>query len=714
VNVRDLAALGPADAPLAGRKATSLAALMRDGIRVPPGFVVLGTAFDRDGRLRDDDRDAILVAARAFGDAALAVRSSAVAEDLPDASFAGRYLTLLDVRGEAALLDAIARVHASAMNVLVQPMLVPTAAGVAFSADPVTGDRDTVLVQAVRGLGDRLVDGRATAEAWYVRGGSATLRGGGQPAIDAAQARAVATLANDVASRRGVPQDLEWAIADGALYALQARQMTALPAAVRWDAPSGAFARNFRLGEWLGDPVTPLFESWLLTTMEETMHAEYAHLIGQPAPRPLHAIVNGWYYYSLNFLPASIGGIARMLPGILVRLPRHARRLAPVFPPLARLGIDVYVREWREVLLPEYLQATEASAAEVTSATPGRLCGMVDELAVLAGRYFTSVTFVAGYGWKTEIPLAQFYRRHLAPVVGGHPQLLLRGLVRPATSAHAVQTLDWSFPTHGESLAADEPDPGERYERLVREREKLEREARAALAATLVARFDRLLAEAQRAAVLREEQVADLTRAWPVMRRALTRIGEALVIAGAIREPDDVYYLRRDELAASVRGERSDRAALVTSRRARWDADRRLVAPLVIGRLPTILQTLLGAADRALRDPHEAAPDAVRGVPASPGRATGRARIVRSGDEFDQLRAGEVLVCRVTTPSWTPLFARAAAVVTDVGSPSAHASIIAREYGIPAVVGTGDGTTRIADGAIVTVDGGAGLVLPSS
>jgi pyruvate,water dikinase len=122
----------------------------------------------------------------------------------------------------------------------------------------------------------------------------------------------------------------------------------------------------------------------------------------------------------------------------------------------------------------------------------------------------------------------------------------------------------------------------------------------------------------------------------------------------------------------------------------------------------------LGAADRALRDPHEAAPDAVRGVPASPGRATGRARIVRSGDEFDQLRAGEVLVCRVTTPSWTPLFARAAAVVTDVGSPSAHASIIAREYGIPAVVGTGDGTTRIADGAIVTVDGGAGLVLPSS
>ncbi|MGH2471535.1 MAG: PEP-utilizing enzyme [Candidatus Limnocylindria bacterium] len=101
----------------------------------------------------------------------------------------------------------------------------------------------------------------------------------------------------------------------------------------------------------------------------------------------------------------------------------------------------------------------------------------------------------------------------------------------------------------------------------------------------------------------------------------------------------------------------------------------------------------------------------LRGTPASPGRATGRARIVRSTAEFDRVQAGEILVCPVTTPAWTPLFARIAAVVTDVGSIAAHASIIAREYGIPAVVATGDGTTRIADGSLITVDGGAGLVL---
>ena len=146
-------------------------------------------------------------------------------------------------------------------------------------------------------------------------------------------------------------------------------------------------------------------------------------------------------------------------------------------------------------------------------------------------------------------------------------------------------------------------------------------------------------------------------------------------------------------------------------RRKRWTEQRRLVAPLVIGRIPKMLETLLGAADQAMRDPVETSPDAVRGVPASPGRATGRARLVRSATEFDRLQKGEVLVCPVTTPSWTQLFARAAAVVTDVGSPASHASIIAREYGIPAVVGTTNGTSRIRDGELVTVDGGAGVVL---
>ena len=481
---------------------------------------------------------------------------------------------------------------------------------------------------------------------------------------------------------------------------------------IRWEAPSGAFARNFRLGEWIGDPVTPLFESWLLTTMEETMHSEYARLVGQPAPRPLHIVVNGWYYYSLNFLPASFSAIARMLPGMLVRLARSPRRVAPMFPPLARLGIDLYVDEWRRDVLPSYASAVEQASTEVASGTPDRLLAMIEQLAILAGRYFTSVTFVAGYGWKTEIPLSQFYRRHLQARLGGHPQLLLRGLVRPTTAAHDVQSLDWFFRTQGEIGALGRgPEAEARYQRLAREREELERRARAVLPPRLLTRLDRLLAAAQSAARLREEQVADVTLAWPVFRGALAWIGAVLVARGVIAEPDDVYFLERSELVAAIVGAAIDHQADVIVRRKRWTEQRRLVAPLVIGRMPKMLETMLGAADRAIRDPLEASPDAVRGVPASPGRATGRARVVRSATEFARLEQGEVLVCPVTTPSWTQLFERAAAVVTDVGSPASHASIIAREYGIPAVVGTTDGTSRIRDGELVTVDGGAGVVL---
>jgi len=481
---------------------------------------------------------------------------------------------------------------------------------------------------------------------------------------------------------------------------------------IGWEAPPGAFALNFRLGEWIGDPVTPLFESWLLTTMEETMHSEYSRLVGEPAPRPLHVVVNGWYYYSLNFLPASFSGVARLLPGMLVRLARAPRRVAPMFPPLARLGIDLYVDEWRREVLPSYATAVERASSEIASSSPDRLRAIVDELAILAGRYFTSVTFVAGYGWKTEIPLSDFYRRHLQGQLGGHPQLLLRGLVRPTTTAHDVQSLDWSFRTQGEIGAPrSESETEGRYQRLAGEREELERRAHEVLPPRLATRFGRLLVAAQGAARLREEQVAQLTLAWPAFRRALARIGELLVSRSVIAEPDDVYFLERSELVAAVEGATVNRNAEVAARRKRWTEQRRLVAPLVIGRIPEMLETLLGAADQAMRDPVETSPDAVRGVPASPGRATGRARLVRSATEFDRLQKGEVLVCPVTTPSWTQLFERAAAVVTDVGSPASHASILAREYGIPAVVGTTDGTSRIRDGELVTVDGGAGVVL---
>ncbi|HEY6958302.1 MAG TPA: PEP-utilizing enzyme [Candidatus Limnocylindria bacterium] len=475
---------------------------------------------------------------------------------------------------------------------------------------------------------------------------------------------------------------------------------------VTWDAPPGAFARNLRLGEWIGDPVTPLFESWLLTTMEETMHAGYARLVGQPPPRPLHIVLNGWYYYSLAFLPASPAAIARMLPGALARMAREPRRVAPVFPPLARFGIDLYLGEWRTQLLPAYIAEVERASAIVEAGPIERVPDVIDTLAVHAGDAFMSITMVAGYGYKSEIPFARFYRKHLSARIGGNPQTLLRGITAPSIDVHAATSLDWYFPTLSE-LEGRSPATPDRA-RVVRERDELERAARAALTPKLLRAFERQLTEARRGAALREEQVAELTRAWPVFRRALARVGAHLVARDVLAAPDDVYFITRTELMDALAGAGTSLAGLAADRRALWQAQRALKAPLVLGRLPRVLASVMDAADRALRD--ESGGGTLRGIPASVGRASGRARIVRGPDEFDRLEHGDVLVCPMTTPAWTVLFGRAIAIVTDVGSIAAHASIVAREYGLPAVVGTGDGTSRIPDGARVTVDGGAGVV----
>jgi pyruvate,water dikinase len=251
------------DAGLAGQKAARLAVLRSAGFPVPPGLVVPTPVFLRavaaagpnpgQGlRVPEGLSQALARAVAPWGDVPLAVRSSATDEDLPGASYAGLYTTVLDVRGVPSLLDAVRRcwqsafstgvaayrqdredAHPPRMAVLVQPLLDPTAAGVAFTADPVTGERDRVVLDAVPGRGELLVTGHLTPERWTVRGEDAQ-RADAQPAAPPAlaprQARAVAELARRVQEADGGrPQDVEWAVVDDQVWLLQARPVTTLP-----------------------------------------------------------------------------------------------------------------------------------------------------------------------------------------------------------------------------------------------------------------------------------------------------------------------------------------------------------------------------------------------------------------------------------------------------------------------------------------------------
>jgi len=200
------------------------------------------------------------------------------------------------------------------------------------------------------------------------------------------------------------------------------------------------------------------------------------------------------------------------------------------------------------------------------------------------------------------------------------------------------------------------------------------------------------------------------------MRRAVRRLGELLRDRAQLADPDEVFFITRNELLAALRQTDGHRelSTEAVRRRATWDEQRRLAPPLVIGEMAPIVKRFLGAAEDAVRTPGADGEPGLHGIPASPGSVTGPARVIRSAAEFDRLQPGDVLVAPITTPAWTPLFATAAAVVTDTGGVASHSSVVAREYGIPAVVGTGDATRRLRDGQIVTVDGAAGLVQPAS
>lgn len=739
-----------------GSKAANLARAAANGFPVPPGFVVTAAALTELGATLDA---ALLESARALGPGPFAVRSSAASEDLPDASYAGMYETSLNIepaglgeavrRGFAAATDqrvvaydAARRpnganasgpsssgtnssgTNSSGMAILVQQMIPAVAAGVAFTADPLTGRRDQSVVTAVRGLGESLVSGESVGEQWTVRADEVTRTRPGDGAVTPGQARRVAELARNVERFFGRPQDIEWAIDDDdRLFLLQARPMTALPDPVEWVAPGpGLWWRNFRLGEWLPEAMTPLFADWLLPELES------GYLDGMKADARVrvpfrYAIVNGWYYNSTP-VPS---------PRVLWRVLADSRGRAPwfLYNALVRVSHNPAAADravlhrlemtWRQRRLTALLALVDAAAGEVATAPLHRLTGIVEQICRSTGEYLWSLAVVGGSAWKMEGVIAKFWARHLAGPLAGTPeaagghQLLLRGLpgAEPTVRAHGVYSLDWYHPTAGDTHPGGDSAPAadpRRAAELIAGRIDCEQACRTALRGRprLLARFDELLAVAQRYAVLREEQARDLSLGWPVLRRCAHRIGDLLLATGAISDPELVFFLTLAEVLDSQANHREQ----AERRRAVWDQQRRLPAPITLGAPPRLIGDPIGRAVEAVRDAGDLPDGAIVGHPASIGHAIGRVRLISGPADFDSFLAGEVLVAKATAPAWTLLFARAAAVVTDGGTLAAHASLVAREFGIPAVVGTGDATSRLLTGQLVRVDGGAGTVLP--
>ncbi|MCC6176652.1 MAG: phosphoenolpyruvate synthase [Chloroflexi bacterium] len=754
----------------------------------------------------------------------VAVRSSATAEDLPGLSFAGQQDTYLDVRDDASVLDAVRRCwsslwtaramqyrrrmgvdeSASGMAVVVQVMVPAEVSGVLFTANPGTGERGEIVVNASYGLGEAVASGLVTPDTYVVDRATLTARlttigekalmvvpaeddqGTAVRSVPVSQRETAAlseALLRDVARLGllteehlgGAPLDVEWAIADGRVWLLQARPITNLPPApphdVRWEPPSpgSAWIRR-QVVEHMPEPLAPLFDE--LYVREGLERATDAVVSAFGISRGLDAIIDRPIFTTIDGYAYSRANV------------KLGWREVPLF-------VQMYVRAllhlssqaipyWRDETLPAYLAATERwKRVDPAAATDAELLEGIRALARADARYWFGASLAIGIAKITDglldsflhsavrsrrLTSGQFLRgfpsrsqdaevelEALAARIGANEALraqveaappghLLDLLANTPDGAeiltglqtyldrygHLIYTLDFSQPTQADdpramlvSLQALVRQPGQdaraSQAALAQDRERLTRATLRALAPLKRWVFRRLLGWAQRFGPYREEALFYVGAGWPTLRRLARELGQRLVRAGTLDDPDDIYYLESSEIVAASTARaagtpRPDLAERARERRALREARKQLHPP---GMVPPGYRFKLGPfdlSDRLAQRNNPSEGPVLRGFAVSPGKVTATARVILSPAEFASMTPGAILVCPTTTPAWTPLFGQARGLVTDIGGILAHGSIVAREYGIPAVMGTGTATQRIVSGQTIAVDGDTGTV----
>jgi len=747
----------------AGGKARGLGALIAAGFAVPEGFVAMPEAR----------REEIVAAYRRMGSGRVAVRSSAAEEDSEYLSYAGQFDTFLNVDGEEALLEAVAACRASiegrrasgyrhgfadvaatppsgvaatsGMAVVVQRMIDADYAGVAFVE---AGGQ--ACVEGVAGLGDVLVSGRSSPTA-----------------LPAELRSRVEQLGREVSARLGGSQDIEWAAEGDRIWLLQARPLTAplpssLPEKLRlW---TGA-----NVQEAVPRALTPLSEE-LTRDFLNRLFGESLRFSGFPQPSERATLLlHGRLYMSYS----EMGSVMSAMPGFrmeqllqlygdppelapriehrqasrtrfLLRLPRSLGGLA-AWNLLARRRL----RGGREVV--EQLEARfhelltgggDADLARLIADILDDRAGIIRMTAICTGVAFLHLNSLTQVGRALSLPAAAVSELgNVGRMESLEPAQQLAALGRwlrehpdcgedHAEVGRRLARFTETCGFRGESEAdLSSPRWSEQPEKVLqiarqlagcvetgtsagRDEEKESvgsgtlRTPHSALRTPHVPWWARLLLWPLALGVRiwqprREASRAMFSRGGMLLRQLLLEAGRR---APCLAQPDDIFYLLRNEVEALLSGQAPpDIAARVVQRRERHrtllarPAPARLLVELPGGRLvPFELETGGG--------------EELQGFGVSPGRVTAPARVISDFSQAAELQAGEVLVTRTTDIAWTPIFQLAAAVVTEIGAPTSHAAIVARELGVPAVVNVRRATEQIQTGDLLVVDGWAGRV----
>ncbi len=838
-----------------GGKGASLAKMLAAGLPVPDGFHVTTEAYRRfvaenkiqarileklrgidpsdsnaleniskqissffaEGKTPPEITAAISEAYAALNNIPVAVRSSATAEDLPDASFAGQQETYLNIRGTDGVLEAIKKCWASlwtaraiayriknnidqntvALAVVVQKLVFADAAGIMFTANPINGKRGELLINSAWGLGEAVVSSIVTPDTINVMKATGRIlhrdiaekllmtvrtdEGTSEVRVpDSLKRKAVLSKAQTKElTRLGVkieqfyrmPMDIEWALEKGRFFIVQARPITVLP--LEWSVPEkqALFTRG-SLAEHIPAPVTPLFATLGLEIVNAISFRLFEQFMGVKGaqkfvlPGGIYQTINGYVYLGnrmdlknvLSFIIISATQLGYVLRGSVERWQS------------ARKEFTAPVEEWEN--------------KTVENLTPFQLLEGIRTVFTAACKYYTVIQTTLPAASISEVLFTKLYnsliRRKQEPEatifllgldtvalqaekslfdisdwVGGNsslanyvlktptgemendfecaapPKMLHKDLwdewrlrLQQHLNKFGRTTYEFDFanltPQETPSLMFDaikaflSGKVDSPYQRQQQASQKREQAVQAVLKRVGWLRrgwFLKLLRWAQNTGKMREDSIFDMGMGHPLIRRMFAELGRRFVAGRAIGDIEDIYWLEKSEVEELVDALTCGvplpyMADRIPGRKKQWQDFLKAVPPVMLPEKKRWAKLLLHGEEGEKKG----GTLVLKGVGTSGGVVTAHACVLFGSGDFGKLKPGDVLVAVTTTPAWTPLFASASAVVTDIGGPLSHSSIVAREYNIPAVMATRSATRSIKTGQMVTVDGNKGTV----
>jgi pyruvate,water dikinase len=844
---------------LVGGKGLNLGELSKiEGIQVPEGFCVTTVGYqkaieqnethralmDRLTMLKVEDRDQIGEISRKirqiiteveipsdvvnavthylsqFGDEhAYAVRSSATAEDLPHASFAGQQDTYLNIIGKEAIMQHISKCWASLftdraiiyrmhngfdhsqiyISVIVQRMVFPQASGILFTADPITSNRKLLSIDASFGLGEALVSGLVSADCYKVQEGEivdkriATKKlaiygrkeGGTETkqidpdqqttqTLTEQQILQLAHIGRQIEAYFGCPQDIEWCLADDTFYIVQSRPITTL-----YPIPEAVDQENhvyLSVGhqQMMTDPIKPLGLSFYLLITPAPMRKAGGRLFVDVAPRLATPVGRETLLNTVGSDPLIKGALMTIIERDFIKLLPNDQT-API---PGRSNTDMLAQiENNPNIVSDLIKSNHASVEELKQNIPTKsgsdlLDFILEDIQQLKKILFdpqSTAVFMAAINaslwinekmneWLGEKNAADTLSQSVPNNITSEMGLALMGVadvIRPypevidylqhvkddnfldelvkfegGQEAHDaiyaylnkygmrcageidISKTRWSekpitlVPMILGNIKAFEPNAGHRkfeqgrQEALEKEQELLARLIQLPDGEQKAEETKRMIRRVRNFIGYREYPKYGWINRYFVYKQALLKEAEQLVQAGVIREKEDIFYLTFKELHEVVRTNKLD-YQIISKRKDDYNFFEKLTPPRVI----TSDGEIVAGAYKRENIPAKA----IVGLPVSSGVIEGRARVILNMEDAD-LEDGDILVTAFTDPGWTPLFVSINGLVTEVGGLMTHGAVIAREYGLPAVVGVENATKLIKDGQRIRVHGTEGYI----